>query len=540
MQVELQITSASISDRGLSEKRPENEDSYLELRESGLFAVADGVGGAQAGDVASQMAMEILAEAFVNLQENGDAESRMQQAIERANGAIFQMSHDLPQLSSMATTVVALHINDNIATIGHVGDSRLYKLDPYGDLTQETLDHSVVEEEVRAGRMTPEQAAVHPSRNVISRALGAEPMVEIDLKTIMIEPNTMFLACSDGVTRHIEDHELRELLINAPDEMAFCQTVKDICYERGAEDNLTAVVVRAEARFPEDFDPAELDVGEEDTIATARPEAEEEAVLTAETPEDEFSGAETIDVDAEDTEEEVIHLAEEDIVVPVDPSEAGDDIEVSETLVEENTESDGISMKSSDSKSFLSILGDSDGSTESDKGIAPEEGESSRSGGALRAVGMLFGALILFSLGAAAGVAGYHFLMTPAETVEPIRTEEPAQIEVPSFEQTKAKVYEDPVASIATLGANPQNAEDYYFLGLAYLLNARYDEAAVALTNASDRLPDYDEENRDNLAKEIALARSVVGNPAARETFAETLKSAPGAPTPGEAAPGIQ
>src|SRR5258706_7787258 len=206
------ISSGAVSDRGLSEKRPQNEDSYLEMGQCGLYAVADGVGGAQAGDVASQMAMEILAEAFTNLQEEADAETVMQTAIERANSAIFQMAHELTQLSSMATTVVALHLTDNIATIGHVGDSRLYRVDRDGVLHRETEDHSMVAEEVRAGRMTEEQAENHPSRNIISRALGAEPTVAIDLKTIMIEPGTAFLICSDGVTRHVNDQELTGVL----------------------------------------------------------------------------------------------------------------------------------------------------------------------------------------------------------------------------------------------------------------------------------------------------------------------------------------
>ena len=108
MENNFQIDSASVSDRGLSKKRPQNEDSFLEMNKCGLFAVADGVGGAQAGDVASQMAMELLSEAFVNLQENGDAEEMMKLAIDRANEAIYQMSHDLTQLSTMATTIVAL------------------------------------------------------------------------------------------------------------------------------------------------------------------------------------------------------------------------------------------------------------------------------------------------------------------------------------------------------------------------------------------------------------------------------------------------
>jgi len=152
----LTIKSSAVTDRGLSEKRPENEDSFLVLEECGVYAVADGVGGAQAGDVASQMAVEILGEAFINQSSEPDAEDIMRMAIERANSAIYQMANDLPQLSSMATTVVALHVQGNIATIGHVGDSRAYRLDHNGKLLRETHDHSVVEEEVRAGRMTPE------------------------------------------------------------------------------------------------------------------------------------------------------------------------------------------------------------------------------------------------------------------------------------------------------------------------------------------------------------------------------------------------
>lgn len=527
MQVDLQISSASISDRGLSEKRPQNEDSYLELRESGLFAVADGVGGAQAGDVASQMAMEILAEAFINLQEDGDAESRMRQAIERANGAIFQMSHDLPQLSSMATTVVALHINGNVATVGHVGDSRLYKLDPYGELSQETLDHSVVEEEVRAGRMSPEEAAIHPSRNVISRALGAEPLVDIDMKSIVVEPNTMFLACSDGVTRHIDDHELRELLINAPDEMSLCQTIKEICYERGAEDNLTAVVVRAEAQLPEGFEIDEGFAGdEEETIATARPEEEPEvvevggpvAVESAEAPAEQPEPAVAEFVGDEPAEEETAAVGGEE-------------------------DADGISMTSSKSQGFLSILSDGNDSDESGKVVTSEnEGASERGSGSFaRVLGRIFAGIILLALGAALGAAGYHFWMsyTPPPVAQ-LQPAPPEQIEVPTFEQTKNKVYEDPVASISTLSANPQSAEDYYFLGLAYLLTERYEEASVALATAVKWLPEYDDAQRDDLAKEIALARAVVSNPASRAAFAESLKAAESAAQDANSNTGVQ
>jgi hypothetical protein len=149
----------------------------------------------------------------------------------------------------MATTIVALHVKGNIATFGHVGDSRLYRLTPDGVLRRETDDHSVVEEEVRAGRMTPEQAANHPSKNVISRALGAEDDVEVDMKTMEVEDGTEFLLCTDGITRHVSDSELRQLLVLNDDLESICKELKDRCYERGAEDNLTVVLIRVGERI---------------------------------------------------------------------------------------------------------------------------------------------------------------------------------------------------------------------------------------------------------------------------------------------------
>ena len=237
------LQSASITDRGLNEKRPLNEDSLLSDSERGIFSVADGVGGAEAGEVASQTAIEVLDEAFRHRLEGADVEDLMELAIQRANASIHQMAQDHAKFAMMATTIVALHVQGNIATIGHVGDSRLYRLTPAGQLLRETADHSVVEEEVRAGRMTPEQAAHHPSKNVISRALGAETDVEVDMKVIEVDEGTEFLLCTDGITRHIPDHELRHLLITHEDLTALCAELKRLCYERGAEDNLTAVVV---------------------------------------------------------------------------------------------------------------------------------------------------------------------------------------------------------------------------------------------------------------------------------------------------------
>ncbi|MGB7923578.1 MAG: Stp1/IreP family PP2C-type Ser/Thr phosphatase, partial [Pyrinomonadaceae bacterium] len=252
------LNSAVVSDRGLSEKRPLNEDSFLADPQRRIFAVADGVGGAQAGEVASQTAMEVLDEAFRHQEQDADIEDLMEIAIQRANNSIYRMAQEHPKLSMMATTVVALHLDGHTATIGHVGDSRLYRLTPDGKLHRETRDHSVVEEEVRAGRMTQEQAATHPSRNVISRALGAEDDVEVDLKTLEVEDGTAFLLCSDGITRHLPDTEIQELLLSGQDLDTLCAEMKKRCYERGAEDNLTAVIVRIgdpdRTISPEDMD----------------------------------------------------------------------------------------------------------------------------------------------------------------------------------------------------------------------------------------------------------------------------------------------
>ena len=271
---ELTLKSSAVTDRGLSEKRPLNEDSFLADSERGIFAVADGVGGAEAGEVASQTAIEVLDEAFRHKEDDADIEDLMELAIQRANASIHKMAQEHSKFAMMATTIVALHIKNNIATIGHVGDSRLYRLTPTGQLLRETEDHSVVEEEVRAGRMTPEQAANHPSKNIISRALGAEDGVEVDMKVMEVEDGTQFLICTDGITRHIPDYELRQFMILNDDLPTLCAALKERCYERGAEDNLTAVVVRVGTSISARQRSAEMD-------ETLTPEAEVVPTLSA-------------------------------------------------------------------------------------------------------------------------------------------------------------------------------------------------------------------------------------------------------------------
>jgi protein phosphatase len=142
----------------------------------------------------------------------------------------------------MATTIALVAVDGDQAIIGHVGDSRVYRFNGQS-LTCETEDHSEVHEAVREGLLSADQAALHPRRNVINRALGVEPEVEPDYKTSPIDGRTGFLLCSDGITRHVSDSEIEEIFRNRIHPDYACNRLKELCYARGAEDNLTAVVI---------------------------------------------------------------------------------------------------------------------------------------------------------------------------------------------------------------------------------------------------------------------------------------------------------
>ncbi|MBS1792421.1 MAG: protein phosphatase 2C domain-containing protein [Acidobacteria bacterium] len=516
-----QMTSAAVSDRGLSEKRPQNEDSYLEVPKLGLFAVADGVGGAQAGDVASQMAMEILGEAFANLQTGGDPEEMMKVAIERANSAIYQMSSDLPQLSTMATTIVALQISGTIATIGHVGDSRLYRLDAKGSLYRETQDHSVVEEEVRAGRMTAAQAANHPSRNVISRALGAESTVEVDMKTIMFDSNTTFLLCSDGITRHINDFEIRELLLSGAAPGAICAKMKEVCYARGAEDNLTAVIVRVVTQAEDEYrEPAAAvaPVDDESTVAAARPQpaapvqadsqhvfdeiptrdlqmpasmqAPEAAAFAAPTEAPVYSH--------DDDESYLMDEPEEAHVEPPPPTQEFVPAAVAPAPVPEPAQPAQVRAKE-----------------------IPTYEPEPKSGGGSR----FLSSILLLLVGAILGVAGYYgWLMMnakPADGTPPIQQMQSPNPPFYNYENVRRTVDANPKAIIAQYtNTPPKDAADYYFLGRAQLLNRNYEEAKRTFLDARNKLKDYTEAaNKSVLENDINIGLAIAEEKAAQTAF---------------------
>ncbi|MBO0861343.1 MAG: protein phosphatase 2C domain-containing protein [Chloracidobacterium sp.] len=242
----MKITVGQITDKGLNPKRLANEDNLLTMPDRGLFLVADGVGGRLGGAVASQMVVDIFSKVFAQHHKD-DLRIIVESTIELCNQKIYEAARSNPNLGGMATTLAMVAVEGARAIVAHVGDSRVYRFDRKG-LICLTEDHSEVGEALRAGLITSEQAASHPRRNVISRALGAEIEVEPDFREIEVDELTSFMLCSDGVTRHVTDEEIARLMKNGQPPQTICERLKKLCYQGGAEDNLTAIVVDFGAR----------------------------------------------------------------------------------------------------------------------------------------------------------------------------------------------------------------------------------------------------------------------------------------------------
>lgn len=516
------VVSSAVTDKGLSDKRPVNEDSYLEMPERGLFAVADGVGGAQAGDFASQTAMEVLQEAFSHPQQNLDTEELLEMAVQRANESIFQMAHELPQFEMMATTIVALQIEGNVATMGHVGDSRIYRIDPQGNLFRETNDHSMVEEEVRAGRMTAVQAAHHPSRNVISRALGSEAVVEVEMKTMMFEFGTTFMLCSDGVTHHLADHEIRELFGRLGSPTDVCSEIKAICYSRGAEDNLTAIVVRVEnAALPVEEDEA--------TMAGVRPVFAPDPLPALSNGAGQQRGASLTEASSRPDEFVAVDNALPPVTTaPLKPLPDGAAAENNaQTILKPASQTIGVSgetINPAASQPTLERKAENERLRSKVDAAPPfnEYSEPQSSG-----YGKLFNSIILLLLGALIGAGGYYAWMLmnppqtaaptvqPANTIAPINSNNdmsPQEInEFRMFEKVRRTVDSDPNAAQTTFN-NPQSAADYYLRGRANLLLGNNEAARKDFNKAEEVLTPGDEGvNRETLKTDIAIGQAAVG-----------------------------
>ncbi len=242
----MKITVGKITDKGLNPKRLSNEDNLLSMPESGIFLVADGVGGRLGGEVASQTVVDVFSRVFTQRHQD-DLRKVIENTIEFCNQKIHADAQSNPDLDGMATTIALLAVSGKRAIIAHAGDSRVYRFDRKG-LICLTEDHSEVGDALRAGLITEEQAANHPRRNVISRALGAEFEVEPDFREIEVDERTSFVLCSDGITRHVTDQEIARLMRSGQRPQAICERMKQLCYQGGAEDNLTAIVVDFGAR----------------------------------------------------------------------------------------------------------------------------------------------------------------------------------------------------------------------------------------------------------------------------------------------------
>jgi protein phosphatase len=232
---------ASSARTNTGRKRRRNEDAFV--CEPPLFAVADGMGGAQAGEVASRLAAESVRE------EGRDKLSPIERTVElirEANRRVYAYSSENVSARGMGTTMTVALAERGRVTIGHVGDSRAYVLRD-GRLSQLTQDHSLVAELVRSGRLSPEEAGSHPQRSVITRALGTDAEVEIDVFSFRAEPDDLFLLCSDGLTSMVSDTEIGRILEAArPDLDDANEKLIEAANRAGGEDNITVVLFELE------------------------------------------------------------------------------------------------------------------------------------------------------------------------------------------------------------------------------------------------------------------------------------------------------
>jgi protein phosphatase len=222
-------------------QRNANEDSLY--TSAPLFVVADGMGGAQAGEVASKAA----ADSFAHELPEAPPERVLEQTIEGANRTIHELARKDPALAGMGTTTTAaiVDLEAEEVAIGHVGDSRAYRL-RRGQLEQLTRDHSLVEEMRRKGQLTDAQAEDHPQRSIITRALGPEPEVQVDLQTVPAQAGDVFLICSDGLTTMLDDEQIARILERATTLPAALRALVDEANRAGGRDNITVVAFRLE------------------------------------------------------------------------------------------------------------------------------------------------------------------------------------------------------------------------------------------------------------------------------------------------------
>ena len=257
MNVEDAISVARLTDVGLH--REHNEDAVASDLSIGLLVLADGMGGYNAGEVASEIAVLTLTaeiteamrdKSLIKLMPGLLPEAQMLlRAVDRANATIYQISQDQPQCAGMGTTLVVGIFTDDKLIVGHIGDSRLYRL-RQGSLVQITEDHSLLQEQLNAGLITAQQAKVSINKNLVTRALGIDPQVELEVQELDVQVDDVYLLCSDGLTDLVEDAVIAQILTGADSdiEYAAAQLVQS-AIEQGGKDNISVVIAKVNKSF---------------------------------------------------------------------------------------------------------------------------------------------------------------------------------------------------------------------------------------------------------------------------------------------------
>jgi protein phosphatase len=238
--------------------RSHNEDSIAADAETGLAVLADGMGGYNAGEVASGIAVELIRTEMKKALagrdraelSNGGAEKLVEEHSRRANATIYQAAQSQPQYAGMGTTLVVALWHDNQVTVGHIGDSRLYRLRD-GVLEQVTRDHSLLQEQIDSGMITREQARHSQNKNLVTRAVGIDPEVEAEVHTYPVKPGDIYLMCSDGLNDMVPDEDIQLTLssLQANLQLAAQQLVQQAC-DNGGRDNVSVILVRVVKAFP--------------------------------------------------------------------------------------------------------------------------------------------------------------------------------------------------------------------------------------------------------------------------------------------------
>jgi protein phosphatase len=266
--------SAAATDPG--RRRRHNEDAYV--CEPPLFAVADGIGGAQAGELASRLAATALRETGAD---GADPRRHVDALIQEANRRVYERQTSDASASGMGTTITVALLHDDLVWIGHVGDSRAYLI-RNGELEQLTEDHSLVAELVRSGKLSPEEAETHPQRSVVTRALGTDPNVDVDTFEVEAREGDLYMLCSDGLTTMVDDGTiLAEVDRNRDDLKSATKALVRAANQGGGEDNITVVffeVVEEGAQAPSETKPMPALDGEPAPEPEPEPEADEDTL----------------------------------------------------------------------------------------------------------------------------------------------------------------------------------------------------------------------------------------------------------------------